>query len=124
MGWREDVQREERVRELRRQQSELERDAAFSRGLTFSTKRPLDPLPSFASGRTPSRPTSWAAGLVHRGVYRDPFSPEGWAEFVIVNSRGELRRRIGMPENDVDDRTLPRMNSWLDADDPLLKVMA
>lgn len=124
MGWREDREREDTVRELRRQQSELERDAAFARGLKFDGKKQFDPLPSFVTGRTGSRPTSWAAGLIHRGVYRDPFSPEGWAEFVIVSSRGELRRRIGMPEGDVDERTLPRMNGWLDADDPLLKVMA
>lgn len=124
MGWREDVQREESVRELRRQQNELERDAAFARGVKSDGKMPRDLLPSFVTGRVSQAPKPRAIGILDRGVYRDEFSPEGWAEFTIVDSRGLLRRRIGMPAAEVDEYTVPQMNRWLDRVDPLLKVMA
>lgn len=124
MGWREDVERAEKVRELRRQQNELERDAAFARGLKFDGKKPLELLPSFATGRVSTAPKPRAIGILDRGVYRDPYSPEGWADFTIVDSRGVTRRKIGMPVADVDEHTVPQMNRWLDRVDPLLKVMA
>lgn len=124
MGWREDRERDERIRELRRQQSEIERDAAFARGLKFDGKKPLELLPTFATGRASPPPTSRALTIMKRGVIRDPFSPEGWAGFIIVDSRGLVRRKIEMPIDDVDDDTAPRMWRWLDRIDPLLKVMA
>lgn len=124
MGWREDREREEKVRELRRQQSELERDAAFTRGLTFSNKRPLELLPSFVTARIGNAPKPRAIGLLDRGVYRDPFSPEGWADFLLVDSRGRLRRKFGMPADEVTDDTVPRANRILDQIDPLIRVMA
>lgn len=123
MGWREDVRREENARELRRQQGEIERDAAFARGLKFDGRRPLDPLPSFATGRVrPAR--SRSVNLQARGVFRDPFPPEGYAAFVIVDSYGVRRRRVEMPEEDVTDDTVPQMWRWLDRHDRLIEVMA
>lgn len=125
MGWREDVQREEKVRELRRQQNEFERDVAFARGLKFDGKKPLELLPSFATGRTSrSSAKPRAIGIMDRGVYRDPFPAEGEAAFVIVDSRGVRRRRVEMPICEVTEDTVPQMWRWLDRVDPLLKVMA
>lgn len=124
MGWREDREREEKVRELRRQQSELEQQSAFAKGFKSSNKVALELLPTFATGRVSATPKPRSIGILDRGVYRDEFSPEGWADFIIVDSRGVLKRKIGMPAADVDERTVPRMNAWLDAIDPLLKVMA
>lgn len=124
MAWREDMQREEKVRELRRQQSELERDAAFARGLKFDGKKPIDLLPSFATGRTTAPSKSRAIGIMNRGVYRDPFPAEGEAAFIIVDSRGIRKRRVEMPLDEVTDDTVAQMWRWLDRVDPLLKVMA
>lgn len=124
MGWREDVEWAEKVRELRRQQNELERDAAFARGLKFDGKKPLDLLPSFATGRTSPPAKSRAINLLSRGVFRDPFPPEGYAAFVIVDSRGVRRRRVEMPADDATDEITAQMWRWLDRHDPLLKIMA
>lgn len=66
---------------------------------------------------------SRAIRISERGVYRDDFAPAGWAEFIIVDSRGTLRRRIGMPVEDVDEDTVPEMDARLNAIDPLLRVM-
>lgn len=79
-------------------------------------------LPEEDEGWTP--PLARPRGILDRGVYRDPYSPEGWADFTIVDSRGVTRRKIGMPAADVDEHTVPQMNRWLDRVDPLLKVMA
>lgn len=122
--WREDREREEKIREINRKQAELERDAAYARGLKFGSKVPLEIMPSFVTGRTHNAPRPRAIGIMDRGVYRNPFSPDGWAEFTIVDSRGVLKRKIGMPAAEVDEHTVPRMNRWLDSVDPLLKVMA
>lgn len=124
MGWREDREREEKIRELRRQQSEYERDAAYSRGLNFGNRVALELLPSFATGRARRGPKPQSIGISERGVYRDPFSPEGWADFLLVDSRGKLRRKFGMPTDEVTEDTIPRANRLLDQIDPLLKVMA
>lgn len=124
MGWREDQRREEVIREARRQQGELERDAAFARGLRFDGKKPMELLPSFVTGRISTPPKPRAIGILDRGVYRDPFPPEGQAAFVIVDSRGVRRRRIEMPSGEVTSDTVPQMWRWLDRRDPLLKVMA
>lgn len=122
--WREDRDRDEKIRELRRQQHELERDAAFARGLQSSNKVALELLPSFVTGRVRPGPKPQAIGIADRGVYRDPFSPEGWADFLLVDSRGKLRRKFGMPADEVTEDTIPRANRLLDQIDPLLKVMA
>lgn len=124
MAWREDREREEKVRELRRQQHELERDAAYSRGLNFGNKVALELLPSFVTGRVRSGPKPQAIGILSRGVFRDPFPPDGQAAFVIVDSRGVRRRRVEMPAEDVTEDTVPQMWRWLDRHDALIKVMA
>lgn len=122
--FRDDQRREELVRKAREAQAEIERDAAYSRGLRFGDKVALELLPSFATGRTRWTPKPQAIGITDRGVYRDPFSPEGWADFLLVDSRGRLRRKFGMPADEVTEDTVPRANRLLDQIDPLLKVMA
>lgn len=122
--WREDREREEKIRELNRQQAELERDAAYARGLKFSNKVALELLPSFVTGRVRPGPKPQAIGILSRGVYEDPFPAEGEAAFVIIDSRGVRRRRVEMPSVDVTADTVPQMWRWLDRHDPLLKVMA
>lgn len=122
--WREDREREAKIEDLRREQSRLECDSAYARGLKFGDDVPLRLLPSFVTGRIGTRPKPQSIGIMDRGVYRDPFSPEGWADFTIIDSRGLLRRKIGMPADDVDENTVRQMNRWLDRVDPLLKVMA
>lgn len=113
--FRDEQRREEAAREARRQSNEEAVQSAFMRGF-----RPQLELVSVEFEQ--------AAKLGYdpevRGVFKDTESFPGLAVFKVVDSAGRLRLKAEMPDSDIEDRFIERLEKWLDRHDPVAKLKA
>lgn len=121
--FRDDQRREELIREGKLRESREAEMSAFMRGVKFNGRAPLELLQG--ESLPPTSPhKSRTIGVLTRGVWKDPFPPDGFAGFIIVDSKGVRRRRVEMPLEDVTPDTVPQMWRWLERHDAVIRILA